>query len=179
MPSVLCNVRYGLLWCFSTCDILWYRVKWFMVSTTDVCIWVEQISCITAHWAVRVPLFSLSPCLGLLFYWMLLWPMVNQCVHFCKAPKQFSSDLISSDTSSRLRSMHLFWSLARSWIISCLVRFILFAMFRFHVIFLIWCIISGSCLPRNIYFDAGYRLSNRTDSGRTAQRRCLDRISIT
>ena len=37
-------------------------------------------------------------------------------------------------------------------------------MFRFHVIFLIWFIVSGSSLPRNIYFDAGYRLSNRSDS---------------
>ena len=45
-----------------------------------------------------------------------------------------------------------------------LVRFRLFAKFRFHVIFLIWWIISGPSLPRNIYFDAGYRLSKRTDS---------------
>ena len=37
-------------------------------------------------------------------------------------------------------------------------------MFMFHVIFLIWWIISGSSLPRNIYFDAGYSLSNMTDS---------------
>ena len=37
-------------------------------------------------------------------------------------------------------------------------------MFRFHVIFLIWWIISGSSLPINIYFDAGYMLSNMTDS---------------
>ena len=45
-----------------------------------------------------------------------------------------------------------------------LVRFRLFAVFRFHVVFLIWWIILGSSMPRNIYFYAGYRLSNRTDS---------------
>ena len=35
-------------------------------------------------------------------------------------------------------------------------------MFPFHMIFLIWWIVSGSSLPRNIYFDD--RLSNMTDS---------------
>ena len=45
-----------------------------------------------------------------------------------------------------------------------MVRFRLFAMYRFHVIFLVWWIISGSSLPRNIYFDVGYRFSNMTDS---------------
>ena len=92
--------------------------------------------------------------------------MVKLCVYcLFKAPKQFSSDLLSSgylfssaiDASAPddLRGVRvaLFW-----------VHFILFAMFRFHVIFLIWWIISGSSFPRNSYFDAGCRLSNMTDS---------------
>ena len=87
------------------------------------------------------------------------------CVFLFKTSKQFSSDLISSgylfssaiDASAPddLRGLEL--SIV-------LVRFRLFAMFRFHVIFLIWWITSRSSLPRNIYFDAGYSLSNRTDS---------------
>ena len=77
--------------------------------------------------------------------------MVNLCV--------FSSDLLSSgylfssaiDAScpADLRGVGL---------AAFFVRFRLFAMFRFHLIFLIWWIISGSSLPRNIDFDAGYRL---------------------
>ena len=78
-----------------------------------------------------------------------------------KAPKLFSSDLLSSgylfsseiDASAPddLRGVGLaFFG----------VRFRLFAVFRFHVIFLIWWIISGSSFPININFVAGYRLSN-------------------
>ena len=87
------------------------------------------------------------------------------CVFLFKASKQFSSDLVSSgylfssaiDASAPddLRGVGLS---------VFLVRFRLFAMPRFHMIFLIWWIISGSSLPRNIYFDADYRLSNGTDS---------------
>ena len=69
------------------------------------------------------------------------------------------------DTSSRLRSMHLLLMICQELNYQVFfVRFRLFAMFRFHVIFLIWWITSRSSLPRNIYFDAGYSLSNRTDS---------------
>ena len=100
-------------------------------------------------------------------YWMVLWPIVKLRVYFClfKAPMQFSSDLLSSEylfsaaidasAPADLRGV----ALAVFW-----VRFRLFAMLRLHVIFLIWWIISGSSLLRNIYFDAGYRLSNMTDS---------------
>ena len=84
--------------------------------------------------------------------------MVKLCVYFLfKTSNHFSSDLISSgylfssaiDASAPgdLRGVELS---------VFLVRVILFAMFRFHVIFLIWWITSRSSLPRNIYFDAGY-----------------------
>ena len=89
--------------------------------------------------------------------------MVKLCVYV--ASKQFSSVLISpgylfsfaidASAPDDLRGVGLS---------VFLVRFRLSAMFRFHVIFLIWWIISGSSLPRNIYFDASYRMSNRTDS---------------
>ena len=69
------------------------------------------------------------------------------------------------DTSSRLRSMHQLPMSCEALDYQVLmVRFRLFAMFRFHVKFLIWWIISGSSSPININFDAGYRLSNMTDS---------------
>ena len=82
-----------------------------------------------------------------------------------KAPKQFSSDLLSSGylVSSTIDASAT-GDLRRVGLECFLVRFRLFAMFQFHVIFSIWWIILGSSLPRNIYFDAGYRLSNRTDS---------------
>ena len=87
------------------------------------------------------------------------------CVFLFQTSKQFSSDLISSgylfssviDASAPgdLRGVELS---------GFFVRFRLVAMFRFHVIFLIWWITSRSSLPSNIYFDAGYSLSYRTDS---------------
>ena len=137
----------------------------FMVSTTYLFDWVEQMSFITDHCWCVFPLCSLPPCL--LLYWMLLWQMVKLCVYFLfKAPKQFSPDplwygyifspAIDSSPPDDLRGVRLaiiFWFV---WDF--------FAMFRFHVTFLIWWIISMSSLPRNISFDPGYRLSNRTDS---------------
>ena len=87
------------------------------------------------------------------------------CLFLFKAPKQFSSNLLSSGylVSSTIDASapdHL-----RGVGLECfLVRFRLFAVFRFHVVFLIWWIILGSSLSRNIYFDTGYTLSNRTDS---------------
>ena len=44
-----------------------------------------------------------------------------------------------------------------------LVGFSLCAMFWFHVIYLIWWIVSGYSLPIIFFFDAAYRLSNMTD----------------
>ena len=79
--------------------------------------------------------------------------------------KQFSSDLIVSGyLFSSVIDASAPDDLRGVGLSVFLVRFRLFAKFRFHVIFLIWWIISGSSLPRNIYFDAGYRLSKRTDS---------------
>ena len=109
------------------------------------------------------------PCFSFTLFTVLLDASLTDgkamCVFLFKAPKQLSSDLLSSgyffssaiDTSAPgdLRGVGL--AVFR-------VRFKRFAMFRFHVIVLIWWIISGSSLPRNTYFDAGYRLSNRTDS---------------
>ena len=89
--------------------------------------------------------------------------------------KQFSSDLILSG--------HVFSSaidasapddLRGVGLSGFLVRFRLFAMFRFHVIFLIWWIISGSSLPRNIISMLVTGCPKGLILGRIAQRRCLD-----
>ena len=86
--------RHGLLWCFSE--------RYILASGQMVYDLYYRYVCLSRanefyHWSLRVcfPLFSLSP--YVLFYWMLLWPMVKLCVYFLvKAPKQFSSNLLSS-----------------------------------------------------------------------------------
>ena len=98
------------------------------------------------------------------------------CVFLFKTSKQFSSDLISSgylfssaiDVSAPddLRGLELS---------IFLVRFRLFAMFRFHVIFLIWWITSRSYICPEILISM---LVTVCPTGlileRTPQRRCLD-----
>ena len=118
------------------------------------------------HWSLRV---CVSPVFSFTFFTVLLDASLTDgkamCVFLFKAPKQFSSDLLSSGylLSSAIDASAP-GDLRGVGLAGFLVRFILFAVFRFHVILLICWIISGSILPRNIYFNAGYRLSNMTDS---------------
>ena len=161
MPHVICNFRHGLLWC------MWY----ILASGHMVYGFYYLFMCLSIanefyHWSLRV---RVSPFFSFTLFTVLLDASLTDgqamCVFLFKTSKQFSSDLISSgylfssaiDASAPddLRGLELS---------IFLVRFRLFAMFRFHVIFLIWWITSRSSLPRNIYFDAGYSLSNRTDS---------------
>ena len=145
---------------------MWYNLAsgWFMVSTTCKC---QSRANEFYHWSLRV---CVSPVFSYTLFTVLLDGSLTDCQATCefflfKAPMQFSSDLLSSEylfssaidasAPADLRGV----ALAVFW-----VRFRLFAMLRFHVIFLIWWIISGSSLLRNMYFDAGYRLSNMTDS---------------
>ena len=103
--------------------------------------------------------------------------MVKLSVYFLfRAPKQFSSDLLSSgylfssviDASAPadLRGVGLAGFF--------LVRFRLFAMFRFHVIFLFWWIISGYVCPEIFISMLVTGCPTGLILGRTAQRRCLD-----
>ena len=93
------------------------------------------------------------------------------CVFLFKSPKHFFSDLRSSEylfssaidesAPDDLRGVGLAGFF--------LVRFRRFAMFRFHVTFLIWWIISGSSLPMLVT-----GCPTELILGRTPQRRCLD-----
>ena len=183
MPLVICNFRHGLLWCFSMtlwCILASGQLKWFMVSTpiymSELSKW--ELSLIIAGACFPCFLFHIVFCSTWCFFERRSIKL-HVCVYFyLKHQSESRSEdnlrpafvwihLLVCDRCNPTPRHHQELpddlrgvGIARFFF----VRFRLFAMFRFHVISLIWWIISGSSLPRNIYFDSGYRLSNRTES---------------
>ena len=53
----VCHLLFAMVCCDALCDTFWPRVKWFIVSITYLCVWVEQISVITDHCGCGFPCF--------------------------------------------------------------------------------------------------------------------------